>query len=276
MNARQAFAEMAGRPSEAIEIDRAALLIAAEEYPELRVETYLAQLDGLAERVSQLLYADAGSHEILARLHQILFEEEGFHGNLEDYYDPRNSYLNQVLDRRTGIPITISTVYLEVARRLGFRVVGVGFPGHFLVKHSTPRGSEIVIDPFAKGKILSLEECRERLSQMSNGQIEFTPEHLRPATARQMLVRMLNNLKTIYLTRDDDRRALAAVERILLLAPELASEIRDKGMLLARLDRPLEALAALARYRELSPEASDATRVDELMDRLRLKVGTCN
>lgn len=276
MNVRQAFAEMAGRPSAAIEIDRAALLIAAEEYPELQVDSYLSKLDALATRVRRLIFPDAGSHEIMARLHQVLFEEEGFHGNIEDYYDPRNSYLNQVLDRRMGIPITISTVYLEVARRVGFPAVGVGFPGHFLVKHETGHGGEILIDPFAAGKILTVDDCRERLSQMSNGQIPFTTEHLRPASARQMLVRMLNNLKGIYLTRQDDRRALAAVERILLLTPDSLSEVRDRGMLLARLGRPVEALAALAHYRRLSPEAGDAKRIDGLMDRLRLKVGTCN
>jgi len=276
MNAREAFAEMACRPSAAIEIDRAALLIAAEEYPDLEVDSYLTRLDGLAARVRRFIYPDAGSHEIMARLNQVLFEEEGFRGNLEDYYDPRNSYLNQVLDRRTGIPITISTVYLEVARRVGFRAVGVGFPGHFLVKHQTPEGGEILIDAFDAGKVLSVDDCRERLEQMSNGKISFTPEHLRPASARQMLVRMLNNLKGIYLSRQDDRRALAAVERILLLTPDSPSEIRDRGMLLARLNRPVEALAALAHYRRLSPDAADATRIDGVMDRLRLKVGTCN
>ncbi len=132
---RQAFAEMAARPDEQLDLAYAALLIAAEEYPDLSPAAYLARLDRLAAKVRDGLYPDAGPHETLARLNRVLYDEEGFRGNTEEYHDPRNSYLNEVLDRKKGIPITLAAVYMEVARRIGFVFEGVGFPGHFLIKH---------------------------------------------------------------------------------------------------------------------------------------------
>ena len=275
MSARDAFARMATGGDDAIEIDRAALLIAAEEYPDLVVNDYLAKLDDLAERVRQRLYVDAGPHETLARLNQVLFDEEGFRGDDKEYYDPRNSFLNDVMDRRIGIPITLSAVYREVGRRVGFELQGVGFPGHFLLKHEMNEG-EILIDAFHHGRILTHEDCRERLKQNFKDNLEFHPKQLKNTSPRLMLFRILNNLKGIYVNRREHVRALAAVERMLLLVPDSPSEVRDRGILLSGVGRPLEGVSELARYLKLKPNAKDRKRVEGIIDRLRLQIGMAN
>lgn len=275
---REAFAEMASRPNETIEIDRAALLIAAEEYPDLSLEPYLQQLDELADRIRLGLYEDAGPRETLVHLNRVLFEDEGFHGNTERYYDPKNSYLNEVLERRTGIPITLSALYLEIARRVGLSLHGVGFPGHFLVKVDPGVGVDVdvVVDPFHGGRFLDEKDLQSLLDQYFQGQLRYSERLLRPTSRRQLLFRMLNNLRGIHLRQDDNRRALAAVDRMLLLVPDSPREIRDKGVLLSRLDRPLEAMNALIRYRRLIPKAEDAAQVDELIEQLKMRVGMAN
>ncbi|HEX9726702.1 MAG TPA: transglutaminase-like domain-containing protein [Vicinamibacteria bacterium] len=275
MSARDDFAQMAAREDDAIEIDRGALLIAAEEYPDLWMDEYLDKLDLLAHRVQSLLYTDAGPHETLARLNQVLFEEEGFRGDNKEYYDPRNSYLNEVVDRRIGIPITLSALYGEVARRVGFRLEGVGFPGHFLLKHEMEQG-EILVDPFDRGKILTHDDCRAKLKESFQGKLEFHPHQLARTSPRQMLLRVLGNLKSIYVNRRDHPRALAAVERMLLLVSDSPPEIRDRGILLSGVGRPLEGVGELARYLRLKPDAGDRERVESIMDRLRLQIGMAN
>ena len=275
MSARDDFAQMAARADDAIEIDRGALLIAAEEYPDLWIDEYLDKLEGFAQRVLNLLYKDAGPHETLARLNQVLFEEESFRGDSKEYYDPRNSYFNEVIDRRIGIPITLSAVYGEVARRVGFRLQGVSFPGHFLLKHEMEEG-EIIIDPFHGGQILSHDDCRARLKDSSQGKLEFHPRHLASTSPRLMLFRILGNLKSIYVNRREHPWALAVVERMLLLVPDSPPEVRDRGILLSGVGRPLEGVGELARYLRLKPDAGDRERVESIMDRLRLQVGMAN
>ena len=275
MSTREAFARMAAGEDDAIEIDRAALLIAAEEYPDLSLDAYLGKLDDLAQRVREKLFTDAGPRETLARLNQVLFDEEVFRGDDKEYYDARNSYLNEVIDRRVGIPITLSAVYGEVARRVGFRLLGVGFPGHFLLKHEMEEG-EILIDPFHRGQILTHDDCRARLKEDFQGKLEFHHRQLDRTSPRLMLFRILNNLKGIYVKRRDHPRALAAVERMLLLVPDSPSEVRDRGILLSGVGRPLEGVGELARYLRLKPDAGDRERVEGIMDRLRLQVGMAN
>ncbi len=275
MSARDDFAQMAAREDDAIEIDRGALLIAAEEYPDLWMDEYLDKLEGFAQRVRNLLFKDAGPRETLARLNQVLFEEESFRGDSREYYDPRNSFLNEVIDRRIGIPITLSAVYGEVARRVGFRLQGVSFPGHFLLKHDMEE-EEIIIDPFHRGQILTHDDCRARLKDSSQGKIEFHPQLLAGTSPRLMLFRILGNLKSIYVNRREHQRALAAVERMLLLVPDSPPEVRDRGILLSGVGRPLEGVGELARYLRLKPDAGDRERVEGIMDRLRLQVGMAN
>lgn len=256
-------------------LDHAALLIAAEEYCNLVIETYLSKLDRLAERVAAQLHSDAGPYETLDRMRTVLCEEEGFTGNTQEYYDPRNSFLNEVLDRKTGIPIALATVYMEIGRRIDFRLDGIGFPGHFLVKHVTPN-EDIIVDPFHGGQILRRDDLQSRLDASFGGRVRNEPSLLRSVTSTELLFRMLSNLKAIYLHTRDSARALAAVERMLVLDPKQSREQRDRGVLLARLDRPYEALSVLARYRELEPDAQDADDVDSLMEQLKTKIAMEN
>ena len=272
---RASFAEIVQAGGEDFALDRAALLIAAEEYDELSIDSYVEKLDRLAERVASRLHGDAGPHETLTRMRVVLVEEDGFSGNTEEYYDPRNSFLNEVLDRRLGIPIALSTVYMEVGRRIGFCLRGVGFPGHFLIKHCAG-SEEIVVDPFHQGRIVADDDLQAQLDKSFGGRVRHESKLLDAITSREVLFRMLSNLKSIYVRSRDAARALAAVERMLVLSPDNSREHRDRGVLLAQTGRPLEALAVLANYRELEPDAEDADSVDSLMEQLKVKIGMSN
>ncbi len=265
MLARQRFATMMAEGEEAINLAEAALLIAQEEYADMDCSAYLDRLDRMADKVDRRLSNEKDPRGQLDALNRYLFETVQFRGNSEDYHDPRNSFLNEVLDRRTGIPITLSTVYLEVGWRLGMPLHGIGFPGHFLVKYSSPEG-DIVIDPFHQGTILSEEDCQNRLDQMYGRRVQFGQTLLAAATKRQILIRILTNLKGIYVTAKDHRRALAAVDRILLINPGLDREIRDRGILRMQLEQTPQGIADLERYLTTSPQAEDA---EEVRARLR-------
>lgn len=254
-----------------IELDRAALLIAAPEYPELDLPRYLGKLDALADRLLVHLKPDAGPLETARLLQRVLGADEGFRGNLDDYYDASNSYLNEVLDRRVGIPITLSVVYIEVARRVSLELEGIGFPGHFLVRHQG-----LVLDPFEGGRVLSEIDLRDRLERLSNGTLRFGPRLMASVDKRQILYRMLANLKSIHINARDPARGLAAVDRMLLLSPDAALDHRDRALCLARLERPVEALSALKRYRELSPNARDGEEIDAMAAKLRAQIGFSN
>lgn len=267
-SARSRFAARADTPDTELNLAEAALLIAAEEYPQLPVPAYLRRLDLLAERVYDRLDAERAPLVVLQELNRVLFEEEAFRGNTDAYYDPRNSFLNDVLDRRLGIPITLSVVYLEVGWRLDLPLEGIAFPGHFLVRY-TGDALPVLVDPFERGELRFEEEAQELLDRVYGGMVRLRPEFLESAGKKQILIRMLANLKGIYMNARDDRRALAAVERILLLRPAAVTELRDRGMLLARDGRTEEAVEDLARYLETQPDAPDAQRVRELLARLK-------
>jgi regulator of sirC expression with transglutaminase-like and TPR domain len=264
---RDAFAEGMRVPDERIDLARAALLIAAEEYPGLDLARYLARLDELARLVAPRLREARGAAERVAVLNQFLFVEQGFRGNSEQYDDPRNSFLNEVLERRTGLPITLALVYMEVARRAGVAVDGVGFPGHFLVKHG--EGEPIIVDPFF-GSVLGPEECQSRLAAVLGAGARLRPElHLRRATAREILARLLGNLKLRYVRASDYGRALACCERILLVAPDLPNELRDRGLVYEKLECFGAAVADLERFLELAPDDESAPAVRERLAELR-------
>jgi regulator of sirC expression with transglutaminase-like and TPR domain len=258
-----------------IDLARANLLIAKEEYLDLNVEKYLEKLDKLAGIVRERVGKIREPLEIIHRMNQYLFEEEGFRGNTKSYYDPRNSFLNDVLDRKTGIPITLSTVYMEIGRRIELPIVGVGFPGHFLVK-CLYENNDIVIDPFNKGAILSEEDCQARLDQVYGGTMTFQEHLLTAVTKKQMLTRMLQNLKGIYIQRQNYSKALSVVERILLIAPDIPNEIRDRGFLYCHLECPVQALADLERYIKMVPNAQDARSVQQNIQTLRKLVAVMN
>ncbi|HSJ10992.1 MAG TPA: transglutaminase-like domain-containing protein [Longimicrobiales bacterium] len=266
-SARSRFIAAASRPEPALNLAEAALLVAAEEYTQLAPEPYLRRLDELAERVRDRLWNETAPVVVLQELSRVLFEEEGFRGNRMEYYDPRNSLLNDVLDRRMGIPITLCIVYLEVGWRLALPLHGVNFPGHFIVRYDG-EAMQLLVDPFQAGAVRFEDEAQDLLDQVYGGSVRMKPEFLRLADRKDILFRLLANLKAVYLNRRDDVRALAAVERLLVLQPDNGDEERDRGMVLTRLGRPAEAAEALLHYLELVPDAPDAARVKLLLDQL--------
>jgi len=267
---RRAFATLIALPDDAIDLGQAALLIARQEYPDLEVGAYLARLDDMAGAIRSRLRGGEGFTSLIAHLNRFLFEEMGFRGNQTEYNDPRNSFLNDVLDRRVGIPISLSTVYLEVAKRIDCPLAGVAFPGHFLVRY-VGQGApvEVLIDPFNRGVILTEEECRRRLEQMYGGRIPYRPEFLKRARNREILERMLNNLKAIYESQRDYHRALRIQELILCIHPGNPVLMRDRGLLHHRMALLEQAARDLEAYVEAVPEAHDIGVVRERLAELQ-------
>jgi regulator of sirC expression with transglutaminase-like and TPR domain len=268
--ARERFAALLAR--EDVPLAAAALVIAQEEYPGLPVDSYLDRLDALAEDAERRL-ARGGSPRTAASLLRVvrgvLFDEQAFRGNVDAYYDPRNSFLNEVLDRKLGIPITLGILFIEVAARVGVTLYGVNFPGHFLVKYTGEEaGLEAFIDPFNGGEMYSADECAERFRRLHPAR-SFDVAHLRAVTTRQILARLLHNLKKIYVETGDDVRALWVVDRLVMLAPDDAVERRDRGLIEARLGGTRAALGDLEAYLAASPDAEDAETVRGIAAQLR-------
>ncbi len=258
---------MVSRSDEEINLAEAALLIAAEEYPRLDVDLYLEKLDRFADLARDRALKAGEIFEPVSILNGTLFDDLGFHGNSENYYDPRNSFLNEVIDRRTGIPITLTVVYIEVAKRIGVCIDGIGMPGHFIARYSSG-SEEVFIDAFNRGRLLGRAGCAEMLSDMSGGRLELKPEHLAPVTKKQILVRMLSNLLGIY-AAGDNTRALATIERILLIIPDSPPHVRDHGLLLAMSGDTTSAIDELERYLTLAPGATDAESIREQIKAIR-------
>jgi regulator of sirC expression with transglutaminase-like and TPR domain len=266
---RERFAELAALPDAAIDVALGALLIAADGRPEVDVAAGLAALDALASDARPRL---AGATSLLARveaLNRFLFAERGFRGNRERYDDPENSFLDRVLVRRTGIPITLAIVYVEVGRRLGLPLAGVGFPGHFLAKTTGPE--EIVIDAFS-GRVVTHADCADLLRAQAGASARFDPRLLRVATPREILARMLGNLKQLWLRAEAWLPALGAIDRILLLFPDSPAELRDRGLVWQRLECFGAALRDLERFLALAPGDPTAPAVREALPPLRERV----
>jgi regulator of sirC expression with transglutaminase-like and TPR domain len=240
-----------------------ALLIARDEYPDLDPADYAAAVDKYAAALRPQLDRDIDLPARLTAINRYLFEEIGFAGNNNQYDDPRNSYLNEVVDRKLGIPISLAVIQIEVTRRLGMPLDGISFPGHFLVRLPVDDGI-LVLDPFNKGRPVSAEELRERASPHLGGQ---TPDDqqllqiLAPATHRVILMRMLRNLKGLYSERGDWERVARSADRLLKLSPDTAEAHRDRGMAYRELGYAKGARADLARYLQLLPEADDVDTV---------------
>jgi regulator of sirC expression with transglutaminase-like and TPR domain len=243
-------------PHEQLDLGLAALLIAQEEYPELDPERYLRQLDDLGQQARDRIRPGMPPSEAVAALGQLLAAEHGFRGNQDDYYDPRNSFLNDVLERRTGIPITLATVYIEVGRRAGLDVQGVGFPAHFLACCE-----EAVFDPFNGGRTLSEQDCRTLLVELTGGAMDFHARLLEPAPPKQIVARMLNNLKQIYLNAHYYRKAAGIIDRLLLVNPTSYNELRDRGAVYAELKQYAQAKADFEAYLKQSRRPADALAV---------------
>jgi regulator of sirC expression with transglutaminase-like and TPR domain len=269
-SSRHQFAQMLQQPEPAMDLGRASLLIACEEYPELDVARYLDRLDALAAALRARL-EDLRPRGVIAALNRLLFEEEGFQGNTEDYYDPRNSFLNDVLDRRKGIPITLSAVYMEVGRRAGMDVEGVSLPGHFVV-----RAEGLLVDPFHGGAILTPEDCQQRLDRIYGGRLKLVPEMLGPCARRDILGRMLQNLKAIYVKAEDYTRALRVVDLLLHVHADGTEDLRDRGLLHAALDCYTLAARDLEDYLERAPGTPEAAQLREKIAELRRKAARLN
>jgi regulator of sirC expression with transglutaminase-like and TPR domain len=264
------FRRAVERPEEALDLGRAALAIAASEYPRLDTTAYLARIDELAIAVTKHLTGDeSGPHRSIAALNYVLFQKCAFRGNRDDYFDAKNSFLNEVIDRRIGIPITLSVLYMEVARRIGLPLLGVGFPGHFLVKYLGDR-EEIVIDPFNGGDIRTPDSLQQLLAGLYGKPVALSPQLLDPVTKRQILRRMLNNLKFIYLRQRDLVKALAALDRMTIAEPNLAEDLRERGQVYLALEYFPQAKTDFESYLRLAPDAPDAEKIrDQLVDLAR-------
>jgi regulator of sirC expression with transglutaminase-like and TPR domain len=262
--ARHNFYCEINRPDEKIDLAKAALYIAQEEYPDLDVAEYLNALETMADEVQDILYEELYPLKTIKLINEYLYKDLGFKGNTIDYYDPRNSFFNDVIERRTGIPIALSLVYLEIAKRIHFPMVGIGMPGHFLIR-PTFEGVGIFVDAFNQGEVLFAQDCEQLLSKAYQQPVQFQSEFLEPISNRQFLVRMLTNLKFIYLNQKQLKKTLSAVERILLLFPNAVNELRDRGLLLYELGEPKKAREDLKLYLVKVPHAHDAEAIRRIL-----------
>lgn len=265
--ARELFTTAVAVEDPSIDLLEASLLIAKEEYAGLDVMAEMAIVDGIAQRLEGHIDGSAPAFQGVYAINTVLFERLGFVGNSKNYEDPDNSMLNRVLETRRGIPITLSILYLEVARRLGFHAQGVAFPGHFIVRIEDSFGPHYV-DPYFRGRLLLRSDLRKRLRRVLGNRALLKQEHLAPATHRQVLSRLLYNLKRIYLRRKDPRRALLACERLCILNPDSMVERRDRGLLYSQVGRHADAIADLQDYLVAHPEADDAARIRGVLNRL--------
>jgi regulator of sirC expression with transglutaminase-like and TPR domain len=272
---RNRLEDLLERPDPEVGLAEAALLIAAQEYEGLDVRAYQVRLDEMGRALRARLDDEPRPERAVMALNHYLFQELGFKGNTEQYYDARNSYLNEVLDRRTGIPITLSLVYIEVGRRAGLEVEGVGLPGHFVVRVQTPaRG--MLVDPFHGGTLLSEKDCQERLDRIFGGKVQLEPKMLRPCGHKDMVERVLRNLKAIHLRDEDRLRALRVVDLLVALQPASAEDLRDRGMLYAALDCYGIAARDLESYLALAPRAKDAEELQARVAQLKFKASRLN
>jgi regulator of sirC expression with transglutaminase-like and TPR domain len=255
--ARRRFRALVRQPEPLLDLAAAALCIAWEDQGEGRPETALHELDRLAAEAGSRIERLASPRTIVAALNHYLFDELDFHGNTWSYSEPRNSFLDCVLAERVGLPITLSVVYLEVGWRLGLPVAGVALPGHFLARYIGP-GEEIFVDPFNRGRLWSRAECELQVAAAyGSAPPALMQQVMAPPSKRAILARILRNLKQSYIGAEDFPRALAAVERIILLDSYDPQEIRDRGLLRARLGQVPGALEDLDRYAHLAPHAPD-------------------
>lgn len=288
--AYRAFKALATGDDEAIDLAQAALLIAMIEHPDLDVSFYLDQLDAFARRVRFVL-AFPTSHEenaptlpegidplrVLEVINVILFEQEHFRGNLHDYYNPANSFLNRVLESRTGIPITLSVLYMEVGRRVGLPLVGIGLPFHFMVGCPLPQGTMLYVDPFEQGRFMNEQDCRSMIRRMAGrGRLRFQQEWFKPVSNKQLLKRMLTNLKHSYLRSDSYTLALAVCDRLLLLPPVVPFEWRDRGVIHLQLKQYGKALHDLRTYLEQAPQADDRDEIIRHIQHARQMIAMLN
>lgn len=260
-----------------IPLTEAALLVASHRQPDLNVGHYLDVINGYGENLSARIGTESGPAEKVAALNHYLFDELGFAPNEQDYYDPRNSLLNEVMDRRTGIPITLSLIYMAVGSRLGLTLKGVCYPGHFLVKCRLPEGM-IVLDPFFRGQSLAITDLQRMLRETRGGEVSraIVAGLLVAASKRQILLRMLRNLKEIYLHSREFDNALTIMNWIVAADPQRGAEVRDRGIVYQELECFRAAAADFERYLELVPGCADGDGIRQRLLQLRRSVSLLN
>jgi regulator of sirC expression with transglutaminase-like and TPR domain len=262
---------------ESIPLFEAALSIAQDIDPQLDLGATQLEVDTMAARLSKRLPSDASHVQKLRMLNHFFYQELGFAGNVNNYYDPDNSYLHCVLNSRRGIPISLALLYMELAHQVGLEVKGISFPGHFLMKLSVQSG-EIVLDPVS-GASLSREDLEERLEPYLSQNAERDAPlsaYLQEAEPREILVRMLRNLKSLYFERAEWELALGVQQRLVILLPEDVAERRDRGMAYANLECPQAALKDLEEYLDRRPHAQDANMLRQMLPALREAAGRLN
>jgi regulator of sirC expression with transglutaminase-like and TPR domain len=267
------LALLSREPGRACDLAELALLLARDEYPAVDVEAYLGELDGMAHEAARLVRGSL--RQRVEGLCRYLFHDMGFHGNCHDYYDPRNSYLNDVLDRRTGLPLTLSLVAIAVGTRVGLDVRGVGLPGHF-VAHAFDGDQAVLFDPFHGGRLLEPDECASLVLRVTGVPFQPTPDRLAASSARAIAVRMLTNLKSVYLQERDFPRAARVIIRLLQLRPSDVHERRDLGVALLHAGRPGKAIDHLTAYLEAAPASVDGTIVRTMLAQARAQVARWN
>lgn len=272
---RSDFIRMMGRSEDEFDLVHAALLVAAESHPQLDVQGELRRIDAWAEELQNRVEPSFNNLQKLARLRDFAFEHLGLRGDARDYYSPSNSLLNEVMSRRRGIPLTLGILFLELGWRIGMPIEGVGFPGHFLVR-LTGEEEDLIIDPYRRGMMVHEEDRRRMLDEITGGRLEYDDALLAPASKHDMIVRLLRNLKAAYLREDDDANALLAVERLLVLLPGDADEVRDRGLLHYRMHRFGLALDDLSEYLRRRADAPDREQIEAHVVNLRRLVASLN
>ena len=266
---RQHFLEMLQRPDAQIDLARAALLVAAENDPSLDVDAEMARLETWAGELNRRIDPSWNSLQRLARLRTFMYEDLGFKGDVRGYYSPANSLLHSVMSRRLGIPLTLSIVFMEIGWRIGVPFEGVGFPGHFLVRLTGEPG-DLLLDPYDHGASVHEDDCRRMIQLTTGGTVPYDPSMIRSLGKRDMIGRLLFNLKVACLKTGDDVGALSAVERLLLLHPNDPPELRDRGLLLYRMDRYRDARSSLAAYLRARPQALDRELIERHLAALEM------
>lgn len=266
--ARRRFEEIAGRPDPLLDLVEASLVIALEENPALQLDPYLDEVDGWSEAVHARLEGSRDVERAVDTINRLLFEEEGFRGEDEDYYDPRSALVSELLEHHSGLPITLSVLYIEISRRIGMDASGIALPGRFLVKLSGPFGV-IVVDPFEGGRILSTVELQKILDRTFGGGVRLREHHLRSFTPKEILARELAQLKAAYLAQHDLVRAAASIDRLLILDDRDVYEVRDRAGIAVQMHAYRQAIELFERYLALVPQAEDSRRIKEQIFYLR-------
>lgn len=267
------FRHSVAGPVNLVPLARPALLIARTEYAELDVDAYEERLHELGAHLEARIHPAADLRSQLAEAHRLLFDEYGFRGNEDEYSDPRNLYLNEVIDRRSGIPVTLAIVYIEVCRAAGIDARAVGLPGHVVVRVESPEGP-VLVDPFHRGRELTDEECRQLVRSVFGRRTPFREHFLEPVTSRQLIQRLLHNLKAGYLQQADEERAGRVIELLLAMFPWDLDEMRDRGMLRERIGDYKAALADLEQYIQYRAGARDIQTVNDAVRSLRRQTGS--